>query len=110
MTIDGSAHSVISMLEVMSGSVQLEYIREYALLLSVLMDSQASTDREIKNGNIFEGMDPDNSRTGIAIAVDGSKTFCIPLVSGIIGSMVVKMLPVGALTRDNMKISITLAD
>ncbi len=48
MTIDGSAHSVIHLLEVYYGSTQLEYIREYAPLVSVLMDSQASTDREIK--------------------------------------------------------------
>jgi len=74
------------------------------------MDSHASSDREIKNGNILEGMHASNSRTGVNINADTSKTFCIPLVSGIIGSMAEKMLPVGAITRDNLKVSITLAD
>ncbi len=50
------------------------------------------------------------SRTDVNIDADTSKTFCIPLVSGIIGSMAEKTLPVGALTRDNMKVSITIAD
>ncbi len=46
LIIDGSAHSVINLLEVYYGSTQLEYTREYASLVSVLMDSQASSDRE----------------------------------------------------------------
>ncbi len=91
------------LLEVYYGSTQLEYIREYAPLLSVLIDSQASSDRELKNGNILEGMDKTSSRTSVTILTIGtdSMVFCIPLVSGIIGSLAEKMLPVGAMTRDN---------
>ena len=40
----------------------------------------------------------------------GSKTYHVSLVCGIISNMAEKMLPVGAITRDNMKVSITLAD
>ena len=112
LIIDGSAHSVINLLEVYYGSTQLEYTREYASLVSVLMDSQASSDREVKNGNILEGITA--SRTGETLVANAtgtaSETYCIPLVSGILGSLAEKMLPVGALTRDNMKVSITLAD
>ena len=49
-----------------------------------------------------------DSRTGITIASEVPKTFCIPMVSGIIGLLAENMLPVGALTRDNLRISITL--
>ena len=112
LIIDGSAHSVINLLEVYYGSTQLEYTREYASLVSVLMDSQASSDRELKNGNILEGITATRTGDTIIANVGGtaSETYCIPLVSGIIGSLAEKMLPVGALTRDNMKVSITLAD
>ncbi len=105
LVLDGSAHSVFQLLEVYYGSTQLEYIREYAPLLSVIMDSQASSDREIKNGNILEGMDKTSSRTGVTILTTkglDSMVFCVPIVSGIIGSLAEKMLPVGAMTRDNL--------
>ena len=84
MTINGSAHSVISLFEIYTGSVELKYCREYAQVVSVLMYSHASTDREIKNENILERMHLADYRIGITIAANGSKTFCIPLVSGII--------------------------
>jgi hypothetical protein len=53
------------------------------------------------------------SRTGDTILTTNgvdSRIFCIPLVSGIIGSLAEKMLPVGAMTRDNLKVSLTLSD
>ena len=56
LVIDGSVHSAIQLFELYYGSTQLEYIWEYAPLVSVLMDSQASTDRVIRNGNILEGL------------------------------------------------------
>jgi hypothetical protein len=112
LIVDGSAHSVINLLEVYYGSHQLEYSREYSALASVLMDSQASSDREFKNGNVPKGIT--TTRTGDDINAnatgDALATYCIPLVSGIIGSLAEKMLPVGALARDNKKVSITLAD
>jgi len=74
------------------------------------MDSQASTDRELKNGTVYEGMSATGSRTDITIASATSKTFCIPLVSGLIGSLAENDLPVCAMTRDNLKVSLTLAD
>ena len=101
---------MIHLFEVYYGSTQLEYIREYAPFVSVLMDSHASTDRLIKMENNLEGMHLSDARTGITIAAEGSNTFCIPVVSGIIGSLAEKMLPVGSLTRDNLMISITLPD
>ena len=108
LVVDGSAHSVINLLEVYYGSTHLSYTREYVALVSLLMDSQASSDREIKNGNILEGIS--GTRAGATINANASETYCIPFVCGIIGSMAENMLPVGALTRDNMKVSITLAD
>ncbi len=44
LIIDGSAHSVINLLEVYNGNTQLEYTRKYASCVSVLMDSQVSSD------------------------------------------------------------------
>jgi hypothetical protein len=110
MVIDGSAHSCISLFEIYMGSTQLEYVRDYSSVVQVLMDSQAGTDRFFKNGNILEGMHATALQTGDTIDAAGIKTYCVSLVSGIIGSMVEKMLLVGAITRDNMKVSITLAD
>jgi hypothetical protein len=77
------------------------------------VDSQASSDRELQNGNFLEGMDETDSRTGVTIltrnGVD-SMVFCVSLVSGIIGSLAENLLPVGLMTRDNLKVSLTLTD
>ena len=109
LALDYSAHSVIHLLETYYGSTQLEYVREYAPLVAALVDSQANTDREIKNATILEG-NSGTTRTGTTIAAAGSRVFCIPLLSGLIGSLAEKMLPVGSMTRDNLKFSLTLAD
>ena len=108
-SLDYSAHSAIHLLECYYGSTQLEYVREYGSLVAALMDTQATTDRENKNGTILEG-NSGTSRTGTTISAEGDATFCVPLVSGVIGSLAEKMLPVGAMTRDNLKFSLTLAD
>ena len=108
LSLDHSAHSVINLLECYYGSTQLEYIREYASLVSVLMDTQADSDRELRNGSILEGIE--SSRSGTTIEPQAEQTFCIPLVSGVLGSLAERMLPVGSMTRDNLKFSITLAD
>jgi hypothetical protein len=80
--------------------------------VSILMDFQATSDREVKNGNILEGIKA--TRTGDTIVANAvgnaSETYCIPLVCGIVRSMAKNMLPAGALARDNLKVSITLAD
>jgi len=59
-------------------------------------------------------MDDTNSSTGVTIRLTGdgvnSRVFCVPLVSGIIGSLAEKMLPVGAMTRDNLKVSLIVGD
>ncbi len=55
LIVDGSDHSVINLVEVSYGRTQLSYTRKYASLVSVLMDSQASSDCEVKKGIILEG-------------------------------------------------------
>jgi hypothetical protein len=108
LVVVDSANSAIHLREVYYGRTQLEYIREYAPLFSVLMDSQASSDLETRNGSILEGTT--STRSGDTFLANASNTHCIPLVSGIVGSMAENTLPIGALTRDPMKVSITLAD
>ena len=110
LVLDPSAHSAIHLLEAYYGSTQLEYVREYSGLVNTLMDSQQNTDRETKNGSILEGFHGTNLRTGESIGPAGTRIFCIPLLSGVVGSLAEKMLPVGSLTRDNLKLSLTLAD
>jgi len=78
--------------------------------MKVLIDSQASTDRLLNNGNILEGMDDATARLGAEIHLVESRTYCLPILPGIIGMTTERMLPVGALTRNNLKFFITLTD
>ena len=75
LTLDGSAHSIFHLLEVYYGSSQLEYCREYGPLVSMLMETQASSDRESKNGNTLEGMNKTSSRTGNTIIATISRSY-----------------------------------
>jgi len=109
LQIDYSAHSVIRLLEVYYGSTQLEYINEYGSIVTALIDSQADITRESRSGTILEGV-ANASRAGATVAANSNSTFCLPLVSGIVGSMTQKLLPVGSMTRDNLRLSLTLAD
>ena len=109
LLLDHSAHSAIELLECYYGSTQLEYIRGYSGLVTALIDSQGTTDRAIKNATILEGGST-TARVGVTINGNTSKTFCIPIVSGILGTLAEKMLPVGSMSRDNLRFSVTLAD
>ena len=116
LKLDHSAHSAIELLEVFYGSTNLEYIRGYSALATTLIDCQGNTDRYSKAGTILEGM-TDTVREGTTISKPAAanapkigKTFCIPLISGVIGTLAEKMLPTGAMTRDSLRVSLTLAN
>ena len=106
LDLDHSAHSAVQLLELYYGSTQLEYINQYNALVTALLDTQATNSRSLSTAPIAEGSS--GTRAGVTIAGNGSLTVCIPLVSGIIGSLAEKMLPVGMMTRDNLRLSITL--
>ena len=106
LALDHSAHSAIQLLEIYYGSTQLEYINQYNALVTALLDTQSTSGRTKHQGEITEGAS--DVRAGVSIAGNGSITVCIPLVSGIIGSLAEKYLPVGMMTRDNLRLSLTL--
>jgi hypothetical protein len=108
LVIARSNHIAIHLLEVYYSSTQLEYTRDYNSLVSVLMDSQAFFYRELKNGTVLK--DVTTTRSSDINLKETSRTYCIPSVSVVIGSMAEKMFAVGSLTLDNLNVSITLAD
>ena len=88
VTLDGSAHSFIKRLRITSksGGFDLENINEYGNLYNMLSDIQLGTQYRAGAGALCEGF-------GSTIGANGHATYCIPLMSSIIGQMNNKYLP-----------------
>ncbi len=69
-----------------------------------------SAEAQKSTGNILEGMDETNPRTGDAAPLGASKYFCIPLLSDIVGCMQNKYLPTGDMSGGDLRLEITLAN
>mmetsp|Transcript_36540 Transcript_36540/g.86809 ORF Transcript_36540/g.86809 Transcript_36540/m.86809 type:complete len:452 (+) Transcript_36540:478-1833(+) len=107
---DYSISSIISRISIYHGSNLLEDIHEYGLLHSLWMDIAGDADALGTSGNVMEGVDavPFN-RNGVQIPENGKRTFCVPLLSGVIGVLMRKYLPVGAIIGD-LRLEIVLAE
>ena len=111
MTPDYSASSFIRLLEVTYGSNVLEYISEYNVLYHTLFDSQGSPTQALFSGNILEAMHPNFNRAGVDIDGDeGYRTVCIPLLSGVLGTLQNRYVPVGDMVRNMLRLQLTLAN
>ena len=89
VALDGSAHSFIKRLRITSksGGFDLENINEYGNLYNMLSDIQLGSQYRSGAGALCEGFGGGN------MAIGGNATYCLPLMSSIIGQMNNKYLP-----------------
>eukprot|EP00873_Tetraselmis_striata_P009639 jgi/Tetstr1/429903/TSEL_019768.t1 len=110
MKLDFTASAVIRLLECVYGSSVLEYIDQYGLLRNILSDAQSTSTNENFGSTVVEGLSEDAIRTGAEIGSGTTVTFCIPLLSGVVGTLQHKYLPVGDMSRDRLRLNLTLAN
>jgi len=99
-SLDGSADAIISRLTIYSGANQLEDIQSYDVLNALWRDAMNDTNM-YRVGGLTYG-DNDVFDDG-----DQEKVFCLPLTSGVIGSLMSKALPLGFVNAD-LRIEIVL--
>ena len=113
ITLDGSAYALFQRLTILSGGAVLEDIVEYGNMVQLYMDNGMGTDKRQSDGNMLLGTASTTGgiiRNGIVIPAGTSYNFCIPIVSGILGSQgSTKYLPVGAILSD-LRMEIQLAN
>ena len=106
---DFSASSIISTIEVYHGSNLLESIREYNVLHTMWEDMIGDEDNLKNTGSVLAGVHETTDRTGAVIAINSKISVAIPIVSGVIGVLASKFLPVGDMTAGDLRVEITLA-
>ena len=109
---DHTAASFISKIEVYSSSQLVETINAYNVLYSALVDAQMGPMDRQGFLSITHGSDLDAaantvnfSRGGQLMTYNNTYTFALPLISGIIGTNLNKMLPIGNLT--DLRVEVT---
>jgi len=102
--LDGGAWCFFQSITIYHGSNLLEFIDNYAQLYSLMMDVNTQMNKT-SFGSVVMGMDDVNNRMGCKIAGNASTftttnqttaqdaTFCIPIMSSIIGTLLDKHLP-----------------
>jgi hypothetical protein len=103
MNIDGTAGCLINRMDVYHGSNQLESLQSYGDLMSYLTDFGASYSDRYGMESAW-GCTVD--RTGKALPRAGTLTFCIPIISGIVGINCDKLLPLSL--ADDLRIETTI--
>ena len=106
--LDYSVSGFIRQMSIRLGSSVLETISDYNVLQTMLWDSQGSRDVQFHSGNLLEGMHDTQDRTGLAIN-SSEQFFAIPLISGVLGTLTSKMLPLGMM-NNILVIELTFAD
>lgn len=112
---DHSCASFIQKLEIYSSSQLIETINEYGLLYSIILDSQTGALDRMGFQTITMGTDTDGvsnsvnfQRGGVQVDKAKSRTFALPLFSGVIGTGLDKYLPIGDL--QDLRVEITWAN
>jgi hypothetical protein len=106
LALDKSAHSVFRALKVSAsgraGGGVLENIEEYNnAFVTTLYDLTGSSVQMNYAGTVAEGFNT-------SLPADSSKSFCIPLMSGIVGTMQQRYLHVGAMVRTHLTVELTI--
>lgn len=110
IVLDGSAHAILRLLEVTYGSNVLEYVDQYNALHRVLVDATGDSLQMAYGGSVTEGMDMSTSRKGAEIQGNEQLTVCLPLMSGVLGTMQHKYIPIGDMVRNHLRLNLTLAN
>ncbi len=113
ITLDRDATCLFSRFTLQHLAV-LEDITEYNLLNRMFQDCQISSDRQTKAGSVLRGHGEGtvgNGTTqyiGDVIAAGESRTYCMSLLSGIIGPQAEKYLPLGAMSGAPLRVTLQL--
>jgi len=106
MALDRCGACFINRLDVFGndGSMLLETIQNYNILYNYLLDFQMNAASSFGlSSSLGTGISPTNSiteRSGNTIPGGGRLTVCIPILSGVIGTLADKCLPLGKLSSD----------
>ena len=111
INLDSNGACVINSLNIYSGSNLLESVQQYNVLYSYLMDFQMDIANRLGASSALgcSGVLSTSAgaiRQGQAIAVNKSLTTCMPVLSGVIGTLGEKMLPLNI--ADDLRVEIQL--
>jgi hypothetical protein len=115
--IDHNAQSIIQRLTVYHGSNLLEDEQQYSVMVAALHDMMTDGSEAGRQGAINAGFQTSAvgttsntvCRNGVSMTAGTAKTFCVPLVSGVVGTLLGKNLPVGEMGAGDLRIEIELA-
>ena len=93
---------------IVAGSNLLESIHSYNVLHALWVDLMSGLDEVTNCSSILEGTSTTAKRTGVTVVGQTSQVFCIPLLSGVVGHLMEKYLPTGALTGGDLRLELTL--
>lgn len=106
IAVDYTADSLIESLELYHGSQLCEQLRGYPALMALVKDFSGNQNVSA----MLEGMHETTERTGATIAASGGTiTVCLPLLSGIIGTMSPYFFPSYACSTGDLRLELTLA-
>ena len=106
INFDGCGASVINRLDVFHASNMLESIQQYNVLYNYLLDFQINASQRLGLSTVYgfnNNISASGTRAGLTLAANGTNgniTVCMPLLSGVVGMGLDKMLPVGNLNDD----------
>jgi len=112
ITLDKSAFSLIQKIEIYNGSQLLESIANYNVLTNMLLDFQYDIGQRVGHSTEFGCSSDINSAVdahlkGEVILATVKRTYSLPIVSGVIGSLLDKFLPLGL--NDSIRLEVTWA-
>ena len=110
LTLDYSGACLFSSLRVYHGSNLLESIEEYNVLYTLWHDMVGSSEAMKHTGNLLEGTHNTDERTGAVLLPQGGDVLVMPILSGIIGTLQSKYLPVGDMSAGDIRVELTLAN
>lgn len=104
--VDGTGASIIQRLDVYHGSNMLESVQDYGVLMSYLTDFQLNTSQR---AGLETAYGTTSNRQGVVLAGGGTvqKTFCMPILSGVVGCLNEKMLPLSL--ADDVRLEVSFA-
>eukprot|EP01038_Epipyxis_sp_PR26KG_P017986 gene17986-25175_t len=107
LALDGSAMCFINRIDIYSGSNLIESIQQYNVMTSMILDTNINSSNRNGHSCMYGTEAAVTSRKGCSIAANGNiQSFCIPLISGVVGSLSEKMLNLNL--DDDIRIEIVL--
>jgi hypothetical protein len=106
------AMSFIQKIEIFHGSSLLESIQNYHVLATMLIDYQFDQSEKVGHSTewgVSQSLDTSvTSLLGETLTASGERVFSVPIISGVIGSLLDKMLPLSL--NDSIRVEITWAN